>query len=72
MMSKIASGGHFCMAVRKALGITTPSQRIIIDAPCDGVVTVYVQLVGDDRLLSLDLETLLQGTQPIFVERKDS
>lgn len=39
---KLLSGATFCQAVRKALNIDMPSQRIIIDAPCDGVVKVYI------------------------------
>jgi hypothetical protein len=57
---KIASGNAFMLAARAALGIVNPAQRIIIDARCDNIVTVYVQLLGDQRLLALDLETLLK------------
>ncbi len=61
--NKILTGSQFILAVRKALGIDILGQRVIIDASCDDIVKVYFQGVGDDRLLSLDLETLLKGAE---------
>jgi hypothetical protein len=37
-----------------------PYQRVVIDAPSGGLVTVYVQLLGDDRLLGVNLEAGLE------------
>lgn len=31
-------------------------QRVVLDIPYDGCVTMYVQRLGDERLLSIDLQ----------------
>lgn len=67
---KILIGADFILAVRKALGIDVIGQRVIIDAKCDGIVTIYFQGIGDDRLLNIDLDALLQGADVVVVNKK--
>lgn len=51
-------------AVCAALGVEIDrAQRVIIDASFDDFVRVYFQMVGDERLLKLDLTTLLEGAK---------
>ena len=36
-------------------GIIPPDcRRVIIDVPCEGVVVMYIEQFGDDRLLDID------------------
>ncbi len=65
---KLITGNRFIQAVREALGLKAIGQRVIIDAQCNDIVRVYVQLVGDERLLNLDLTRLLDGAEVIQVK----
>lgn len=48
--------GHVLMDALIAAGIVDGHflQRVILDVPCDGAVTIYVQRIGDERLLNID------------------
>ena len=44
-------------------------QRIILDIPCDDAVRIYVQYVGDTRLLAIDWSDEMRG---MYVQSEDS
>lgn len=60
-MSTPIAGWQFGQALIEA-GVITPEERvrrIVIDAPADGPVVLYVERYGDDRLLQV--ATTLRG-----------
>jgi hypothetical protein len=68
--SKPLLANEFMLAVRKALGIKSPAQRLIIDAQVGNVVKVYVQLIGTEELRELDLKVLLDGADVSVIARE--
>lgn len=64
----------FQMQVCKALGLNpSRTSRIIIDLDCNncGPIPIYVEMIGDDRLLFLDWGKGLEGAE-IIREPKES
>ena len=58
------TGDKFNRAVCEALGLEEPKvRRIIIDSPFGSAVRVLVEYIGDERLVDLDLITLLDGAR---------
>jgi len=43
-------------------------RRIVIDAPLDDVVSVYIELVGDERLLEINWAGDLKDGEIVMVE----
>ena len=61
--------------IRAALDIGTDLiRRIVIDLPFDGVATVYIEMLADERMLRVDWGTIMpdvavvtQGNLPLSV-----
>lgn len=43
-------------------------RRIIIDLPCDGFATLYVEMYASDKTLEISWKEALDGAQVIKVE----
>lgn len=57
-------GYEFLQALLDA-GVVSPDElvtRVVIDARADGVVRLYTERIGDDRLLEVGLKTALEIT----------
>ena len=50
-------GKEFGKEVSKKLGLEN-ARRIIIDCQLDGAVIIYTELIGDERLYSINLDKL--------------
>lgn len=56
----VVSGIDFGGKLAKAGLIPENTKRIVIDIPCDGVVTVYYETLGDKKTMDVVLEELLK------------
>jgi hypothetical protein len=65
----ILTSHEFAKALIAAGVIPAATRRLIIDCELDGVVTLYVESYGDDKLMSVDL-TQLRGAKVVTGETK--
>ena len=55
------SGNKFILHVCNQLGLDPFTvRRVVIDAPCNAVASVYVEHNGDDRLLGVEIPSGVQ------------
>lgn len=64
-------GTDFVEKIAKALEIEQGVRRIVIDAACDGLVYVYVELIGDERLIDLDVKNLSDIAVKVRLDKTD-
>lgn len=60
MASNVISGKDFLDALARSIGIEESKliQRIVLDVPFDGVVQVYVEMIGTKKLVEIKLPDL--------------
>ena len=57
MKYKVARGMEFGKEVVSKLGLEN-ARRIIIDISLDGLVIIYAELIGDERLYNINMDKL--------------
>lgn len=62
------TGFEFAGKLAEAGIIPENTKRIVIDIPCDGVVTIYYETLADKNTMDVVLETLLQHKDEIQVK----
>ena len=53
-MEQVISGHKIIKALLDAGIVSDKCRRVVIDIPCDGFVTLYYEVLGDERLLDID------------------
>jgi hypothetical protein len=61
----VISGAKFMKSITPALGLESdaPLRRIVLDIPHDGPVFVYVEYLGDERLVQVDWAGAIKDTE---------
>ena len=55
--SIVATGSKFLEVICPAIGVEPELvKRVIIDAPFDDIVQVYVEMIGSSKLLNIDFD----------------
>lgn len=69
---RVAMGGDLMAAIANAIGVDGQKcRRIVLDAPYDGAVVVYVEMLTDTRILELNWTGELKDTEVKFAPKPD-
>jgi hypothetical protein len=69
---RVALGGDLMVAIANAIGVDGQKcRRIVLDAPYDGPVVVYVEMLTDTRILEFNWKGELKDTEVKFAPKPD-